>query len=153
MNPQLISMFADFNRTEEATFRGFFRMTRPNIDLMSNYIDMRNNLYQLVSNVLEGQSGNEPFAPTIQIQVPPGWNESVVVAPSAEQIEHASQPIPEGTTLDTCAICQDALTQAEGGTILRNCSHQFHRGCLTEWFSRSVRCPVCRNDIRESNNE
>jgi hypothetical protein len=32
---------------------------------------------------------------------------------------------------------------------LRVCQHSFHRACIQTWFRASVRCPVCRRDIRE----
>ena len=73
--------------------------------------------------------------------------EPVVVAPSAQQIHSAlvNMEQPEGT----CAICQDAI--ASGGCRIRQCTHEFHRACITNWFTMSVRCPVCRYDIRGDN--
>ena len=32
---------------------------------------------------------------------------------------------------------------------LLNCGHEFHRPCIDQWFSQSVLCPICRNDIRD----
>ena len=29
------------------------------------------------------------------------------------------------------------------------CNHKFHSGCIDKWLQRSVRCPVCRMDVRE----
>jgi hypothetical protein len=39
-----------------------------------------------------------------------------------------------------CAVCQDFFVQA---TTL-NCGHTFCNSCITEWFSRSQKCPTCR---------
>jgi hypothetical protein len=73
--------------------------------------------------------------------------EPVVVAPTAQQIEGALVNMEEAE--GTCAICQDAI--ASGGCRIRQCTHEFHRACITNWFTMSVRCPVCRYDIRGGN--
>jgi hypothetical protein len=75
--------------------------------------------------------------------------EPVVVAPTPQQITDAFQhvtPLPEGS----CSICQDSFSETLGCVRLRNCRHTFHRTCATTWYSRSVFCPLCRNDIRVS---
>ena len=49
--------------------------------------------------------------------------------------------------LGNCSICQDVING--NGSRLVSCRHAFHRSCILEWFGMSVRCPVCRHDIRE----
>ena len=73
--------------------------------------------------------------------------EPVVVAPTAQQIDTALENMADAE--GTCAICQDAI--ATGGCRIRHCSHEFHRTCITNWFTMSVRCPVCRYDVRGDN--
>jgi hypothetical protein len=34
--------------------------------------------------------------------------------------------------------------------ILNSCQHVYHRGCIDTWFERSVFCPSCRHDVRDS---
>jgi hypothetical protein len=49
-----------------------------------------------------------------------------------------------------CSICQDAY---EVGASIRKilfCQHAFHTACIDTWFTRDVRCPMCRHDIRSS---
>ena len=83
--------------------------------------------------------------------VPNGINnnamESVRVVASAEQIAASIQPIPSSES--NCAICQEAIRA--DGTRIRQCGHDYHRPCLLNWLNMSVRCPVCRHDIREAN--
>jgi len=83
--------------------------------------------------------------------VPNGINnnamESVRVVASAEQIAASMQQIPSSES--NCAICQEAI-RADGARI-RQCGHDYHRPCLLNWLNMSVRCPVCRHDIREPN--
>ena len=36
---------------------------------------------------------------------------------------------------------------------LLHCGHLFHQPQFDQWFQHNVRCPVCRYDIRNSNQE
>jgi hypothetical protein len=49
-----------------------------------------------------------------------------------------------------CSICQDDIRFGEEVRSLIHCDHFFHRGCIDLWLQSSVRCPLCRHDIRES---
>ena len=78
-------------------------------------------------------------------------------------IVHASQTmVNEASTEETleqdleanCAICQDRMRQGELIRKLNICEHAFHKSCIDIWLlHRSVRCPTCRHDIRESSLE
>jgi len=77
--------------------------------------------------------------------------EPVPIVPNGHQIDAAS------TTYDadaadaeyTCTICQDSFQIGEHILRLNYCSHIFHTVCIHQWFTSSVRCPLCRHDIRE----
>jgi hypothetical protein len=77
--------------------------------------------------------------------------EPVPIVPDGHQIDAAS------TTYDadaadaeyTCTICQDSFQVGEHILRLNYCSHIFHTVCIHQWFTSSVRCPLCRHDIRE----
>ena len=69
----------------------------------------------------------------------------VAIVPTRAQITRSLQDCP--STTSSCAICQDAISS--GGCRIRQCGHVYHRDCIENWFSTSVRCPVCRHDIRE----
>ena len=143
-------------RTEESTLRSLARSTHRPDPLISSFIDSRRQFYELITNMIgqlaEGDEVEDDDAPLprIQINVPANWADPVVVAPSNTQLTHALCPIPADVELATCAICQETLDSRETGTQLRNCRHQFHTTCIRGWFEMSVRCPVCRNDIRET---
>jgi hypothetical protein len=72
--------------------------------------------------------------------------EPITVTPSNAQIE--SSLITAENVSSNCAICQDSITS--DGVRIRQCGHIHHRACLNNWFTMSVRCPVCRHDIREA---
>lgn len=71
--------------------------------------------------------------------------DNIIVAPTEEQVAHELVPL-SASSAQTCSICQDSI-QADG-CQLRGCQHAYHRACIEVWFSTSVRCPVCRRDIR-----
>lgn len=77
--------------------------------------------------------------------------EPVPIVPTMEQIRAASTTY-NGDAADaeyTCTICQDSFQVGEHITRLNFCSHIFHTICINQWLGSSVRCPLCRHDIRE----
>jgi len=68
----------------------------------------------------------------------------VTVAPSVNQINRSLEDT--NNTTSSCAICQESISS--GACRIRQCGHVYHRACIVTWFSTSVRCPVCRYDIR-----
>jgi hypothetical protein len=47
-----------------------------------------------------------------------------------------------------CAIC---LNDFSDSSVCRQlpCDHVFHKSCIDEWFILSVKCPMCKRNIRE----
>jgi hypothetical protein len=79
----------------------------------------------------------------------PGFMDAVPVVATPEQIEAAV--IRDDTSSATpivCAICQESVESSF--SRIRRCGHIYHETCLTMWLQTSVRCPVCRHDIRET---
>jgi hypothetical protein len=112
------------------------RNTAVLLGLIRSYMSVESPMYSVRYNV------------TIPNTLPPGWNDPIVVRPTEEQI---SQATTLGVTMhdDNCAICQEIMN----GQVRRitYCGHVFHPNCIAEWFTRSVHCPNCRHDIRETN--
>ena len=53
---------------------------------------------------------------------------------------------------DCCSICRDPMTVSETGKVELSCSHTFHLGCITRWFStggNTRTCPICRAAPKE----
>lgn len=76
----------------------------------------------------------------------PSFMEPVVVTPSATQVTSSLEDCPGNQT--SCAVCQDTISS--NACRIRQCGHVYHRSCIVNWFSMSVRCPVCRFDIRQA---
>jgi hypothetical protein len=54
-------------------------------------------------------------------------------------------------TADTmCPICHENIALNRTIRTIAHCGHNFHIGCIDEWFRRSACCPVCRYDIRHN---
>lgn len=81
--------------------------------------------------------------------IPPNFMEPVPVVPTAAQIAAGSAIEIVDAEEDTCPICQDTMAAGSNARSLNACDHRFHVGCIDTWFRSSVRCPVCRHDIRE----
>ena len=51
-----------------------------------------------------------------------------------------------------CSICRDPIDVSETGRVELSCSHEFHLGCITRWFStggNTHTCPICRATPKE----
>ena len=82
----------------------------------------------------------------MNITLPANWADPVAVIPTGAQIETATSSV-DGIEDTTCSICQESVS---AGTRINACRHTFHTSCISEWFSLSPRCPMCRADIRET---
>lgn len=123
------------NRREDI-FETHQRNTAVLLGLIRSFMAVESPLYSVRYNV------------TIPPTLPTGWNDPVVIHPTPQQISAATESTSPDDDAGNCAICQESLT----GTVtrIRHCGHSFHPNCITEWFTRSVHCPNCRHDIRET---
>lgn len=49
-----------------------------------------------------------------------------------------------------CSICLENFENNDKLRIL-NCNHYFHNECITTWFDRSSKCPLCNKDMLNNN--
>ena len=116
----------------------------------SRAVDMSSLTSQLVAGLVESTGQASIFEILGQLGVPTQQSmEPVVVRPTAEQINRGTA-ITVLEEEDVCAICQSEIAVGSEARSLAVCDHQFHPGCIETWFQRSVQCPVCRHDIRET---
>lgn len=146
---RFLEVCRDVIRADEAYFRMVMRqMDREQVPgLIRNYMRMRETMFALLESLSQPP---EPPTPPVQMtfQIPAGWGDPVPVVATPAQIQQSLVRLAASDPPQVCAICQDSITTE--GVQLRNCGHNFHRSCVLTWFSTSVRCPVCRNDIRET---
>jgi hypothetical protein len=85
--------------------------------------------------------------------LPASFMEPVPVRPTREEIINGSAIEIVDSDDESCAICQDSMAPGSESRCLSACDHRFHVGCIDTWFQSSVRCPVCRHDIRQLTEE
>jgi hypothetical protein len=79
----------------------------------------------------------------------------VDVFPTQEQLTNATEIIRYnsetiGMTYTSCPISLEPFEEGECICRIRHCSHVFKVNQLYRWFETHVRCPVCRYDIRDT---
>ena len=45
-----------------------------------------------------------------------------------------------------CCICLDKFEENHKSIVLE-CSHRFHRACISNWLKKELNCPLCRKQI------
>jgi hypothetical protein len=118
-------------------------------DFMNTAIPpQRNRQQNPFRNIMSMFTTTVPLSTTIPVTVPLTQNlEPVIVRPTQNQINTATNIISTTATSEICSICQESLANSEVRRI-HHCRHMFHRNCIDRWFEQNVRCPVCRHDIR-----
>lgn len=61
-------------------------------------------------------------------------------------IDFKSYSFEGNMTNDTCCICLDDFSQEDEVVVLQ-CSHNFHKDCISESFKYQQKCPLCRCEI------
>lgn len=118
-----------------------FHINQDNVGILHNILQMSNSRRTINYAPFFGLSVNQYHS----------FMEPVVVTPSSPQITVASTTYSaDGADAEfTCTICQDRFTVGENILRIDFCSHIFHTPCIRQWFRSSVRCPLCRHDIRD----
>lgn len=45
-----------------------------------------------------------------------------------------------------CCICLDKFEENNKSIVLE-CSHRFHRNCISNWLKKELNCPLCRKKV------
>uniref|UniRef100_A0A6C0DPD4 RING-type domain-containing protein n=1 Tax=viral metagenome TaxID=1070528 RepID=A0A6C0DPD4_9ZZZZ len=76
--------------------------------------------------------------------------QDVIVRPTLTQINNATDCFPY--VIDSpdsqCSITMEEFEEDEIICRIKHCGHTFKKDAIMNWFQRSVRCPICRYDIR-----
>ena len=83
-------------------------------------------------------------------------NSTVIVRPTNQQIENASRLVSyseiQNPNSEACPISLERFNATDQVRQINHCGHIFLPNEFNEWFQTNVRCPVCRYDIRNNNN-
>ena len=101
----------------------------------SNHINTRSVAAALISLSL----------PITNASIGQSFMDPVTVTASLNQINSSLEDAESSNS--GCSICQETISS--NAVRIRQCGHVHHRSCIMNWLSMSVRCPVCRYDIRE----
>ena len=148
--PSVLSMIADLIVGRNDFFQRDFMRTLPynmRAGVISRYMTNELVYLEMIHRIHLQNAQLQTAAATLfgLSMTNPAFTSSVVVAPTRIQINASLQNYPNTTS--NCAICQEEISS--NGCRIRQCGHVYHRSCIENWFSMSVRCPVCRHDIRE----
>ena len=84
------------------------------------------------------------------------FQSNVPIIPTRQQIVSATREIQFGDIENpintTCPISLETFQESDTITQILHCGHNFNTRQLNTWFQSNVRCPMCRYDIREYNN-
>ena len=106
----------------------------------------------------------QPFITTIHTDIPdtltqmisellnsmPEPQEDVIISLDRKIIKSmASEKLKDNKfNNESCAIC---LNKFKPNKRIRKlfCNHVYHKKCIDKWFSTNVKCPICKQDMRE----
>lgn len=97
--------------------------------------------------------GIHGLASLFNIALNPSNMIDVPVIPTNQQIDRATTVLTAHTIREPCAICQEGIDASSPVRRINRCQHAFHQTCIDPWFQTSVTCPICRTDIRATNDE
>lgn len=125
-----------------------------NISTHTLYTNLNNLTNQDIQNLLQTNM-NDIFGTVINnlFNTPIPNLDDVVIRATNEQIERATQTMTfgdiENPSHDSCPIGLTQFNDDDEVIQIRHCRHIFNPNNIRSWFSQSVRCPLCRYDIRE----
>jgi hypothetical protein len=75
----------------------------------------------------------------------------VPIVPTPDQIDASTRVVivSDITVNNNCAICVEPIEAGNECRRINHCHHLFHKECIDMHFQTSVRCPLCRHDIRD----
>ena len=163
----LLEYIRSQTRNQFDLFSSARRNARRNNNEIISQIPERDNQIRITFNTEEfidsptsprGPSNNDintllgPLTNIVNLLYPPTTPftmEPVLVRPTQEQITNATSIVELSSNTEVCAICQETMVDGRIRKI-NHCRHTFHDSCISRHFNNSVRCPICRYDIRNT---
>jgi hypothetical protein len=142
------------NRLVDQPLRNIFQTTEIFNSLLNSTATQSTELFSF-DIPLNGEGGFEGFISQLetalgQLSTPP---EDVIVTPTDQQITHACIVMPASdanlSEQYVCPIDLSPITPEENVMVIKHCKHAFRESNLRELFTRDVKCPMCRFDIRD----
>ena len=137
---------------QASTLRSFSYETR--LPIATRYILNESAILEVANRIYVNHQNTRSVATALlSLSIPvlngttgQSFMEPVTVTASLNQINSSLEDAESSNA--GCSICQEPITS--NAVRIRQCGHVHHRSCIMNWLSMSVRCPVCRHDIREA---
>jgi len=101
-----------------------------------------NSLLDVIQNIVN------VTMPSMLVNIPVPQDDVVVSLPQDCIKQMPSKKVKHTENMEPCSICFNDFNKGERYRKLP-CNHQFHKRCIDKWFNESVKCPMCRQDIRD----
>lgn len=143
------------NNNRENSPHGLGRITLNNtpyiVDSIYEYTIPINQNSRINSNNNINDSLNNTFSRILQ-----NFLEPIDIFPTQSQIEAATRRVRYSDIISpinrSCPISLENFNDDDLVTVIRYCGHLFNTTQVNTWFRSNCRCPVCRYDIRNYNN-
>ena len=119
--------------------------------LATQYFAGEYQILTLMNQMYSSFSQRRQETANITFNIPSSFLEPIPIRPNPAQVESSVISVSPPSPSVICSICQDTISN--DACQIRQCGHHYHRRCLSDWLSVSVRCPICRHDIREESLE
>ena len=122
-------------------------VSSPHDESINRYIPRRLNFDSLVAPEVD----NESFISSVIVPVsPPVFRRNEAVNDTASREEEELAPV--ANSVGDCGICYDSLPRA-ANHIYTVCGHLFCVRCFLKWWDTSSKCPMCRRELFEMEEE
>ncbi|KAA6401644.1 MAG: hypothetical protein EZS28_002827 [Streblomastix strix] len=100
-----------------------------------------------VTQVLRGQQSIDDLSYDQMLELEERMGKVEIVM-SEQEIRNLPRVIyqSDGVDAQSCAICQDEFVNGDSAIRLQ-CAHQFHPNCISKWFRKSRKCPICNQQL------
>jgi len=143
----VIAVIRDLIESDTVFFRTATVLGEPlRSRVLANRSRMTQDILSLMRLMITPPQPPQRFVVNIPLDLNNTDFEPVAVVPTQAQIAAAMETGVAAPADGLCAVCQDGFTVP--CARLSRCGHHFHDACITQWFGSSVRCPVCRDDVR-----
>ena len=122
-------------------------ISSPHDESINRYIPRRLNFDSLVAP----EGNNESFISSVIVPVsPPVFRRNEAVNDTASREEEELTPV--ANSVGDCGICYDRLPRV-ANHIYTLCGHLFCVRCFLKWWDTSSKCPMCRAELFEKEEE
>ena len=77
----------------------------------------------------------------------------IPISTSLKLLSEKTEISVKDSSEEICTICRENMNEGEVIRTICGCQHKFHISCIEKWLSGNIRCPICRNDLRDNHEQ